>query len=210
MTAKGINFKVLLMSGIILWTCILSAQSDSATAWKLEKNQNGVQVYTRKIKGFKLKEFRALTTVEASPEFLLDIIRAVDKYTDWMSHLEGSYIVKEVNENEIYVYTESDVPWPFSNRDIVTHSLLYWEGEKAMVKMTGMPEYIPVNKGIVRVPKSRGFWVFEPDENGHTTITYQFQGDPGGKIPSWVANIFIVDGPYKSLLGIRKIVENQD
>lgn len=174
----------------------------------MEKDQKGVQVFTRKVDGFRMKEFKALTIVEASPEELLSIIRKVDQYTDWMSHLASSHVEKEISENELYVYTESSVPWPFSNRDIVTHSLLYWEGDKAYVKMTGMPDFIPKKKGIVRLPVSSGLWVFKPINDKRTEIIYQFQGDPGGKIPAWVANMFIVDGPYKSLLGMKEIAES--
>ncbi len=201
------------MSNVIRWfiTVIflftvnfLPAQVDSVDSWKLEKDRNGVKVFTRKTNGFKLKEFKAITKVEATPEILLNIIREAEKYPDWMAHLSRSHIVKKISDNELYIYSESDLPWPFSNRDIVTQSLLYWEGNTAFVRMTGISDFIPDNKGIVRMPYSNGLWIFNPVSKGVTEIIYQYQGDPGGSIPGWVANLFIVDGPYKTLIGMSE------
>ena len=188
----------------------LPAQENPVISWKLEKDHKGVKVFTRKTSGFKLKEFKAITTVEAPPELLLNIIREADKYPDWMAYLKRSYIVQKENENELYIYSESDLPWPFSNRDIVTQSLLYWEGNKAFVRMTGISDFIPENKGIVRMPYSNGLWIFNPVNERVTEVIYQYQGDPGGNIPGWVANLFIVDGPYKTLLRMREIVNNNN
>ena len=96
------------------------AQETDSTDWKLAKDQNGIKIYTRKVKGLKLNEFKAVTTIETSLEQLVDVIRKVDRYVEWMSQLARSYIIDKVNNNEIYIYSESSVPWPISNRDIVT------------------------------------------------------------------------------------------
>lgn len=183
---------------------VVVAQEGTKGEWKLEKDQNGIKVFTRKVTGFKLKEFKAFTTIAATPDELLDIIRAVDRYYEWMENMAHSEVLKKISDDEIYIYAESRVPWPFSNRDVVTYSVLYWEGEKAIVDMTGVSNFIPEKKGIVRLPFSKGLWVFNPVNDKETEIIYQYQGDPGGKIPGWVANIFIVDGPYKTLLGMKE------
>ena len=54
------------------------------------------------------------------------------------------------------------------------------------------------------MPYSNGLWIFNPVSKGVTEIIYQYQGDPGGSIPGWVANLFIVDGPYKTLIGMSE------
>lgn len=192
---------------LLFITELMVGQEESHVTWKLEKDNNGIQVYTRKVKDFKLKEFKAITTIKATPEMLLDVIRGVDQYTEWMENMEKSEVLKKVTEDEIYIYAESKVPWPFSNRDVVTYSKLYWEGDKAIVDMTGVSDFIPKKKGIIRLPYSKGSWTFKPINEEETEIIYQYQGDPGGKIPGWVANIFIVDGPYKTLLGLEAYLQ---
>lgn len=184
----------------------IQAQSDSVSEWKLDKDHDGIIIYTRKVGNYKLKEFKAITTIETSPKVLMDVLREVEHYVDWMSRLAESRILKIENDDKIYVYTESSVPWPFANRDIIILSHLYWEDEVAFVKMTHVPDYIPENKGIVRMPFSKGLWVFKPIGYNTTEITYMFLGEPGGSIPGWLANMFVVDTPYKTLKGLKAFV----
>lgn len=204
------TFKIRWFTLVILLCVVemLFAQRSKNDEWKLEKDDNGVKIYTKKIKDHKLKAFKGYTIVKSSPEELLNVIRDVERYPQWMSHIAETYIVEQVNNDELYVYSESSVPWPFSNRDIVTHSLLYWKDEKAFVEMTGVPDFIPKNKGIVRIPGSKGLWIFTPIGSDETEIIYEFQGDPGGSIPGWIANMFIVDGPFKTLTNLREYVMN--
>lgn len=207
---KKFNITAVLFVVFILLVSIpvLVAQQTDDLQWKLSKDQDGIKVYTRKVKGYKLKEFKAITTVNASPETLLAVIREVDKYPEWISHIEDAYAVEKVSNDEVYVYTETKLPWPFSNRDIVTHSKLYWEGDTAFVKMTGVSDFIPKNKGVVRIPFSYGTWTYKPIRDGLTEILYQFQGDPGGNIPGWLANMFIIDGPFKTIVRLKEVSES--
>jgi hypothetical protein len=49
---------------------------------------------------------------------------------------------------------------------------------------------------------SRGYWMLSPSEGG-TEIEYSFLADPGGNIPAWLANQFIVSNPFKTIKGLR-------
>jgi len=52
-----------------------------------------------------------------------------------------------------------------------------------------------------------GFWLFDPIESDKVEITYQMHIDPGGSIPAWVLNMFIVDAPIDDLKAIRERVK---
>lgn len=188
-----------------------AAQEMESAHWKLAKEQNGIKIFTRKVEDYKLKQFKAVTTLEANPKQLVNVIIGVDRYTEWMSNLERSYMVNIVNENEFYIYAESDVPWPFSNRDIVTKSTIRWDGNIAYLDMTAVSDHVPKNKGIVRMPRSDGQWEFKPVKDDLSEITYTYLGDSGGSIPAWIANMFLVDGPYKTLVGLKAYLkENKE
>lgn len=192
---------------MLYWFFLLPAQENTVSEWKLEKDKDDIQIYTRKVTDFKLKEFKAVTSVNASVELLFSILHNAEKYSEWMSNLQQSHILKQTNENELYIYSESNLPWPFSNRDIVSQSLFYHKDGKSFMKITGLPDYIPEKKGIIRMKYTKGLWTFIPLASGETKIIYQFLGDPGGSIPGWLANLFIVDGPYKTLLHLKEVSE---
>jgi hypothetical protein len=61
----------------------------------------------------------------------------------------------------------------------------------------------PAEEGLVRMPMVRGYWILTPAKGG-TNIEYSFVADPGGAIPAWLANQFIVDGPFKTVSALRK------
>ncbi len=41
------------------------------------------------------------------------------------------------------------------------------------------------------------------EENNNVTVIYQFHGDPGGDVPAWLANSFVVSHPYKTLQNLK-------
>jgi hypothetical protein len=182
-------------------------QSDKVTNWKLSKDKNGIQVFTRSIEGTKFKEYKTLSEVDATPEELLAILVDVESYNKWMAYVNVAEILKTEGENRFYVYSEVAVPWPFSNRDEITLSVIkrHEESSEITIEITIIQEdNIPEKKGIVRMPSGSGVWEFTPTETGKTKIYHRFGADPGGNIPAWIVNLFLVDGPYKTMLGLQE------
>ena len=194
---------------LFLLICIQIAglsQADTTINWKLSKEKNGIQVFTRTIEGTKFKEYKTICEVDATPEELLDILVDVDSYTEWMAHVKLAEILKLEGDSNFYVYSEVAIPWPFDNRDEVTLSAIKRTEDSAeiTIEITIITDYLPEKKGIVRMPSGSGQWVFTPLENGKTKVYHRFGGDPGGKIPAWIVNMFLVDGPYKTMLSLQE------
>lgn len=186
---------------------IVQAQEENIDNWELKKAKNGIKIYTRLIENSKFKEYKSICVVDATPEKLIKILLNVDAYPDWMAYVKTSELLKENGKSEFYVYSEVNVPWPFENRDQVTRSVLKRDKNTNIdsLEITIIPDFLPKNDGIVRMPSGNGLWIFTPLENGKTEIYHRFGGDPGGKIPSWVVNMFLVDGPFKTMTGLQQI-----
>ncbi|MNT73268.1 hypothetical protein D3C72_2119520 [compost metagenome] len=73
-------------------------------------------------------------------------------------------------------------------------------------KLEGVPKYLPEEKGFVRVAKVDGFWKLQPKDGG-TEVTYQVHTEPGGSVPSMVANKFVVDAPFNTLKALKARAE---
>ena len=178
--------------------------------WELSKDKDGIKIYTRQTETSKIKEFKALTTIKAGVDELVGVLRDIEHYPGWISDIKKAEVLKRVGENELYYHLEIAVPWPMSNRDIPLH----WKVIKndsdgsAKIVVSGKPEYLDEKDGIVRMPKAAGLWQFTPLENGITEIRYQFLGDPGGSIPSWIVNMMLVDGPFNTLSNLKEKLEN--
>ena len=186
-----------------------SKGQQSENEWELKKEKNDIKVYIRKSTETSINEVKVITTVKAPVEELVEIVYDIDSYDQWVSNLESANILETVNNREIYYYFEADVPWPFSNRDDILHFTMKEDSisGSATVTFIDVPDYLPEKKKVVRLQKNIGHWKFTPKENGITEIHYQFLTDPGSGHPAWLINMFIVDGPYETVINLKEFVK---
>ena len=112
------SIKSYLILSLFLIASMLNAQT---TEWKLEKNENGIKVYTRKTDEFPIKEFKAIVTLNTDLNTLIKILDNVEDYPNWMKDCTYAKTIKQVNENERYDYATAHVPWPLTDRDMIWH-----------------------------------------------------------------------------------------
>ena len=203
---------IISLTTILLFSHLLSFTQKDKSDWKLAKLKDGIKVYTRNVEGAKFKEYKTNAEFQTSPEACVELLLDVDNYVNWMSHIKESYLVEKTSEEVFYVYTEVKVPWPFDNRDDVTRSIIKHDSITGVysIEIYLEPEYLPEKKGIVRMYVGGGSWTFTPLENGKTEVFHQFMGDPAGSIPAWIVNMFLVDGPYKTMLGMKMELESKE
>ncbi|WP_259069248.1 START domain-containing protein [Mucilaginibacter sp. X4EP1] len=111
---RKIFFITLMM---IVQAISVSAQED----WKLQKDKDGIQVYSAQVPDSKIRAIKVVANYDASPEEVADIVMDINTATEWVSHLKSCYLIKRVSQNELYYYAEVNLPWPASNRDFVAH-----------------------------------------------------------------------------------------
>lgn len=188
----------------------IAGQPAGEDNWELGKEKDGITVYTRVMEGKKLKEYMAVCEVDATPEQLVDILYDIENYVNWMDNVKEAELIETDGENIFYVYSQVKVPFPFDNRDQVTKSVIVDDSlsDKKTIEVEIIPGYIPEKKGVVRVPFGEGLWEFIPLENGKTKINHRFGAEPGGSIPAWVVNMFLVDSPIKTMEGLKEQVAN--
>lgn len=180
---------------------MVSAQS----LWKIDKQKDDITVYTRVESDSEFKAFKAVMTVEATTTDILEILKNADDYVKWYGFTKTSKLLKQETDVQ-YNYVETTFPWPYSNRDMVYKMTIDESDPKEVViSLTGIPDYLPERKGIVRMKAAAGFILLKPID-GNTEITYQFHSEPGDNIPVWLANSSIAELPFKTLQGLRKML----
>lgn len=176
--------------------------------WTLAKDKDDVKVYTRQAEGSKIKEFKAVTTVNTNIKTLETLIDKVNEYPDWQANIESSMVLKKVDQNAKYIYYTTDVPWPIKDRDIVLQSKkTVSENGTVVYEIFSSPDYIKEKEDFLRIRAAKGKWQLVPMEGDKIEITYQFYGDPAGNLPNWLINMFVVDGPFETLRNLKGLVE---
>jgi len=176
-----------------------------AQDWTLEKDKEGIQIFTRKIEDYAIKEYKAITTLKTTIAKLTNLLKDHENLKAWFVKCPVSKRLKKVSENEYYVYFLNDAPWPVSDRDNITKMTFeLLDNGTQLIHLKGVPDYLPEKSGIVRLPRMQAKWMFEPAANGMVKITQQVLADLGGNIPGWLVNFAIVEAPFETLYNLRK------
>jgi hypothetical protein len=179
-----------------------------AADWALEKNKDGIKVYTRDVAGSEIKEFKAFGSVKADRIAIARALTRVGDFQNWMPKIDKSKTIKKVSPTSLIAYYTVDMPWPIDNRDVVVDISLETNNKKgiSIIRMTENLTAYNELSGFVRIKKLKGYWKLISKGN-YTDIVYQLHSDPGGSLPTWVINMFIVDGPYDSIMALREKLE---
>jgi hypothetical protein len=159
------------------------------------------------VAGSLYKAYRGVTTIKASVAKLRGLQEDVVGACTWIHECKSQKLLKH-DGDKTWTYAQFNTPWPVTPRDSV---LLVTSEQGADGTLTrtlkGEPTYIPEEKGFVRVAQVEGFWKFVPKGADQTEVTYQVHTEPGGSVPSWLANKFVVDAPFNTLKALKEKAE---
>lgn len=189
--------------GLALFFLLLQMNA-LAENWELDKDKNGIQIYTRRNSVSDFKEYKGIVQIQVNRKKIVEMVLDVADYVNWFPDCEAAELLKKVNEREFIVYYRINTPWPASDRDAVIQMMLERDDKNntTTISFRDKLNFKEEVDGAVRVKNTQGYWKFV-EHNGRTTVTYQCLTNPGGSIPSWISNLFVVDAPYETLSAIR-------
>jgi hypothetical protein len=199
---SGSIYKILLVSLLFLLT--LSA-AFGQTDWKLSTEKDGIKVYTSVMPDSKIKAIKVECELNATQAQLVALVMDVNTATDWVYHVKSVKLIKQVSPNELYYYSEVNLPWPAANRDFVAHLTVSQNPDTKVVTIDGpaVPGFVPAKKGIVRIDNSIGKWIITPLSPGQINVEYSIHVDPGGSLPSWLVNMFATEAPLQIFKNLK-------
>lgn len=187
---------------------LLASVGSQASEWELARDRNGIKVWTRDEPGYPIRAFKAVTTVDSSLSGLVNLIMDTDRVSEWAYRiLRVEVLARDDAAATFVIRTETDFPWPLSNRDVVLAGQIV-QDEKTrvvMIRSRSTAQY-PVNPEFVRMPDMVGDWVFRPLGEGKVEVTMIGRANPSGNIPFGVVNLIIHETPYRTLLGLRQVI----
>ncbi len=184
---------------------------DDSGEWELRKDKGGIKVYTKEHKEDDILEYKATVVINTDIEKLIHIIHDVENYPSWTANCQSAEIVEVLNDTTRIEYLTTAVPWPLTDRDVVLQFQVVKQTDVYFEAMlNSKPEAVPENDKHTRIVISQGNWIFKKINDSQVEIEHQFLSDPGGGIPMWIVNMFIVSGPYKTLLNLKELCEQED
>jgi hypothetical protein len=173
--------------------------------WELQKEKNGMKVYTRMTQ-YKLKEFKINTTLNTSLERLKAELMDVKNMYQWYDMIEQVDILKQISESEAIYKIHFDFPAITSDRYSVVHATITSDDKSIKVR-TKFIEY-PHSPEKSKVKISNIYSEWNVKKNGQK-LDVEHIGflDPAGSIPQWLINQNVIDSPMKTLTNLKKRVE---
>jgi hypothetical protein len=178
--------------------------------WELLKDEKGIQLYRRSVKGSEFDEFKGVMVINTRIEVIAAVLRDPLAYPKWMSGCKKSQIIEQFDENNMIVYHVQNTKWPLKDRDVVLKATtsLDWKAGWFRVELISIEDSrVPPKETHVRMVKMNGNWFAEYLDREHTRVTFIFTSDPGGSLPASLVNKNIKTFPYNTLRGMKGIVQ---
>ena len=196
----GSLHKVALACGL----SVLLAGVAHAEDWKVAKDEDGIKVSLSEVPGSQYKAYQGVTTINAPVAKISALQEDVAGACAWIHECKTQKLLKHEGDKS-WTYTQFNTPWPVTPRDSVLLVTSNTAPDGTLTRtLEGQPKYLPDEKGFVRVAQVKGFWKLVPKSANQTEVTYQVHTEPGGSVPSWLANKFVVDAPFNTLKALKE------
>ncbi|MBV4452125.1 MULTISPECIES: START domain-containing protein [Pseudomonas] len=186
---------------------LVFAAAAQAEDWQVAKDEDGIKVSLSEVAGSKYKAYRGVALIKAPVARIIALQEDVAGACAWIHECKSQKLVDRKGD-EAWTYTQFKAPFPVTDRDSYIHVTTTRNADGSVTRtLQGVPTYKPEEKGYVRVAQVEGFWKLVPKGADQTEVTYQVHTEPGGSVPSWLANKFVVEAPFNTLKALKDHAE---
>lgn len=197
------------MKWILVFVCFFAGAFQAKSPnWELKKSGPGILVYTAENEFSPIKDVKATLDLNGSLSSVVSVVRDLSSYPKWIYNCSEGKVIKMLGDTELFFYQRIDAPWPVSDRDLCSHYKIRQNPQTLELSVISQaePNLLPEIDGVVRVKKSKTLWKIKPIGKGILKGEYYLSFDPAGDVPVWLINLFITEGPYGSLLKLKKLI----
>ncbi len=195
---------------LVAAACVTSSASVGEDQWRLDRGRDGVEVSTRAVEGWSIREIRATTRIPARLSAIVAVLCDVDATAELNDMVAEAKIVQRDSDTRYRIYQAMEMPWPISNRDIVNQRQIVQDASSLTVTITdvAIADGMPPRPGFVRMLKSRQVWTLTPNAGAGVLTELRVLTDPAGPIPASIVNAMAVDAPLDTLIALRRLAQS--
>jgi len=175
--------------------------------WAFKKEKYGTKAYTRSHPNYSIEEYKVETIIEAD---IVDIISIMADESSYLRIFQDIIELRFFNQRDDYfeIYLVNEAPFPARDRDGWFISQLSYDPDTktARVDIT-CPSSEYHQRKHIEITRCQGHWKFIQLEEGKVSLTQQFIADPGGFVPAFILNIFLVNNPLTTIRDLKKVLK---
>ena len=159
------------------------AQAD----WQLQKDKNGIKVWTKDYPNSKFKQFKCETTIKAELENVVAVFLDIENMGAWYDRVESVTLVEKISEMEGTYKIDFELPWPVADRiSAVRATLTHDPSTNTVTVKTKYEEGVIKESDRLVVTDMHSEWILTPMENGKVHIFHKGYMHPAGTLPAWI------------------------
>lgn len=182
-----------------------AVRAQAQESWRLAKDKDQIQVYTRNIPGSRSSELKVECTMQGTQTQLVALLSDIANYKNVIYKTKSARLIRRVSETELLYHVVTAVPWPVSDRDMGVQLTFAQNPDSKVleVKGVGVPNLVAAQPNTVRIADWLAIWTVRPITKQQMQVTYTCRLDPGGDIPAWLDNVAAASSAYQSFVLIR-------
>ncbi len=212
------KWPVILLMGLILATPDVKKESltsgtenASSDQWEVVRSNNGVITYVRWIhhtNGTKTRERKGDMQVDCSLDKTVEVLTDPGETKKWMSGVSESYMLSKPNPSEWYTYTLYNIPWPYSNRDLVSaFTLKNNPGSKTVIiTIISRADKVPPKPGIERLKDYSATWTIKETAPGKVRIVFSAISNAPLMAPRYIQDPVIEKTFHNNLVRLKELL----
>jgi len=193
--------------GMVLVAMLTLSVAQAQDHWELIHDEDGIKVYTQPVEGSSYLEFKGETIADVTLQQCAGFILSVPHMSKWMYGTKKAQILSAASEFDRVLYMINDAPFPLRDRDLVVHNVMAQQANNVVVYTIELMRDKQVESKYVHVKGLRARVTLTPISSEQTHIEYRAHVDPGGTVPAWAVNMFVLDTPLKTLQQAKKLVK---
>ncbi len=199
--------RIVLLVFLLFQSSFLFSQED----WKLIKDTDSIKVFSKSEDKNKFDTFKGTVTVNSSIHNFISVLNTIEIFPKWGHNIKEANLLERTGDTLQIYYSVAKAPFPYKNRDGIYLNRFRWQSKTKTltVDIEILEDYLALDDKFVRV-KGNGYWKIKRLSNDKIHVTFSMQIDPGGSIPTWLANMFVEDTPFNTLLNLKTLLESDD
>jgi len=177
------------------------------TDWELQKEKNGIKVWTKDYPDSKFKQFKATTIIDADLRNVVAVFRDIENMGAWYDRVEKVTLVEKISDMEGTYMIDFALPWPVADRISAVRAVMSYDENSGTVSVrTKYEDGIIKDAKTLLVTDIHSEWILSPTKDGAVSVFHKGYMHPAGSLPAWIANSGVKDGPVKTLTALKEIL----
>lgn len=167
---------------MVKWMLVLSVFFSSVgenelkilSNWKLQKKYEGIKVETRWVyyrNKIKVRQMKVSFESKSNSKDFIKNLSNEKSLLNWGIRTKKCQVIP-ISEEEWITYTLYDIPYPFSNQDLITKYKLINSLDTILISVNSVPQYLKKIKGINRQQHYYGEWKIIEQKTGNLKIEF--------------------------------------